>query len=392
VSQSRSRFPRGQAAIVGIGCTDFSKDSGVSTFTLAARAVKAAMADAGLKVSDIDGLATFGTVDSTSPNLLAQALGVQSMRYYVDQWLGGSVCMSVLGQAALAVSAGVADCVVVYRALNGRSEIRKNGSGGVSGPMPWDIQFKLSAGYLSPAQEFGAIARTHMERYGTTNEDLGRLAILCRANALDNERAQMRQPMTMDDYLASPWIAEPFRKFDCCLESDGAVAAVIVSTERAKDLPHRPVLVQGAAWGGGVNIANNGYEDLTESPAKKIAERLFDAAGMSVKDIDFAELYDCFTYTLLSQIEGYGFAKPGDVPAMVKDGAFNRSDGKTPINTHGGLLSEAYIHGFNHLYEAVQQIRGDAAHRQVKKHDVALVTGQVGYLSGYSSAAILAGA
>jgi acetyl-CoA acetyltransferase len=364
----------------------------VSTFTLAARAIRAAVKDAGLELKDIDGLATYGTSDSISPNMLAQALGVQSMRFYLDQYMGGSVSLSVLGNAALAVSAGVADVVVCYRALNGRSEIRKNGSTMSTSRLPWDIPFKLSSGMVQPANEFGMIARTHMERFGTKHEDFGRLAMLCRRNALDNERAQMRKPMTMEDYLESPWIAEPLRKFDCCLESDGAVAIVLVSAERAKDLPHRAALVQGAAWGGGVNIVNNGYTDLTESPAKVIAERLYSNAGLGPSDIDFAELYDCFTYTLLSQIEGYGFAESGGVPDKMADGAFERATGSLPINTHGGLLSEAYIHGLNHVYEAVQQIRGDAAHRQVAKHDVALVTGQVGYLSGYSSAAILVGA
>jgi acetyl-CoA acetyltransferase len=170
------------------------------------------------------------------------------------------------------------------------------------------------------------------------------------------------------------------------------VAIVVTSTERARDLPHRPVLIQGAAWGGGVNISNNGFDDLAVSPAGPLAERLYKSAGMGPQDIDFAELYDCFTFPLLSQIEGYGFAEPGGVPDMLKDGAFDRAGGKLPINTHGGLLSEAYIHGLNHVYEAVEQIRGDAAHRQVKKHDTALVTGQLGYISGYSSAVILGGA
>jgi acetyl-CoA acetyltransferase len=377
---------------VGIGCTEFSRESGVSVFTLATRAVKAAVADAGLRVSDIDGLATFGTNDSVAPNVLAQALGVQSMSYYVDQWYGGSVSLSIIGQATLAVSAGVADCVVCYRAINGRSEMRLNGSATSVSRPPWDMAVKGSAGIVAPAQEIALAARSHMERYGTTSEDLGRIALLSRRNALDNDRAMMRTPMTMDDYLASRWIVDPFRKFDCCLETDGAVAVVVVSAERAKDLPHRPALVLGAAWGGGVNIVNNGHDDLSESPAQLIAPRLYDAAGLGPSDIDFAELYDCFTYTVLSQIEGYGFAKSGGVPDMLADGAFDRSDGSLPINTHGGLLSEGYLHGMNHVYEAVQQIRGDAGDRQVRRNDVALVTGQLGYVSGYSSAAVLVGA
>jgi acetyl-CoA acetyltransferase len=392
VSDRQSRFPRGQAAIVGIGCTEFSKDSGVSTFTLATRVIRKAIEDAGLKIGDIDGLATYGANDPVSPNVLGQALGIQSMNFYCDQRLGGSVSMSIIGQSALAVSAGVADCVVCYRALNGRSETRMNGTSSSISKPPWDIQFKMANGYIVPAQEMAMNARAHMLRYGTRNEDFGRIAVLSRTNALDNERAMMRKPMTLDDYMASDWIAEPFHKLDCCLETDGAVAVVIVNAERAKDLPHRPVLIQGAAWGGGISIINNGFDDVAESPARPIADRLFKSAGMQPSDIDFAEFYDCFTYPVLSQIEGYGFAKPGEVPGMLEDGYFNRAGGTLPFNTHGGLLSEGYIHGMNHVYEAVEQIRGDAGVRQVAKNDVALVTGQLGYISGYSSATILAGA
>jgi acetyl-CoA acetyltransferase len=388
-----ARFPRGQAALVGIGCTEFSRDSGVGVFTLAARAVKAAVADAGLQLGDVDGLCTFGVNDSIAPNILAQALGIKSLSFYVDQFYGGSVSLSMIGQATLALSAGVADCVVCYRALNGRSGVRVSGSGGGGGGrQPWDMQFKASAGYIAPSQEIAMAARAHMLKYGTTSEDFGRIAILCRSHALDNERAMMRKPMTMEDYLDSRWIVDPFRKFDCCLETDGAVAVVLVRADRAQDLPHRPVLVQGAAWGGGITVVNNGHTDLTESPAKPIAERLYAAAGMGPSDIEFAELYDCFTYNVLSQIEGYGFAEPGAVPGMLTEGHFDRSSGSLPLNTHGGLLSEGYIHGLNHVYEAVEQLRGEAGHRQLTRHDAAIVTGQLGYVSGYSSAAVLVGA
>jgi acetyl-CoA acetyltransferase len=386
-----SQFPRAQAAIAGIGCTEFSKDSGMSTFGLAARAIKTAVADAGLELSDIDGLATFGPGDSIPPNTLAQGLGIPSMNWFLDQYLGGSVSLSVIGTAALAVASGVADCVVCYRALNGRSEQRMNASG-AGAKQPWDVQYKMETGYVVPAQEMGMAARAHMERYGTTNEDFGRLAIMCRNHALDNERAMMRdRPMTMDDYLASPWISEPFRVFDCCLETDGAVALVIVNAERAKDAPHRPVYLQGAAWGGGVSIYSS-VADLADSPAKPIAKRLWANAGIGPADLDFAELYDCFTFTLLAQIEGYELAEPGGVPDMLKDGAFDRAGGSMPVNTAGGLLSEGFLHGFNHVYEAVEQIRGEAAHRQVANHDTALVAGQLGYISAYSSALVLAGA
>lgn len=388
-----ARFPRGEAAIVGIGCTEFSKDSGVGVFTLAARAVKAAVEDAGLDLADVDGLCTYGVNDSIPPNVLAQSLGIQSLSFYVDQFYGGSVSLTMLGQATMALATGVADCVVVYRALNGRSGARLNGSGaGGGGRLPWDMQFKVSAGVVAPSQEIAMAARAHMEKYGTTSEDFGRIAVLSRNHALDNERAMMRTPMTLDDHQASRWIVEPFHKFDCCLETDGAVAIALVRADRAKDLPHRPVLVQGAAWGGGITVVNNGHTDLTRSPAGPIAERVYAAAGLGPSDVELAELYDCFTYNVLSQIEGYGFAEPGGVPDKLRDGAFDRATGQLPLNTHGGLLSEGYLHGLNHVYEAVEQVRGEAGHRQVERHDVALVTGQLGYVSGYSSAAVLVGA
>jgi len=281
----------------------------------------------------------------------------------------------------------------VYRALNGRSGQRLNGSGAMNAArLPLDMQFKMPAGCIAPSQEIALAARSHMLRYGTTSEDLGRIAVLSRTNALDNDRAMMRKPMSMDDYLASRWIAEPFRKFDCCLETDGAVAIVLVRADRARDLPHRPVLVQGAAWGGGITIVNNGHTDLSESPARPIADRVYASSGLGPADMDFAELYDCFTYNVLSQIEGYGFAEPGTVGDRLAAGDFDRSGGSLPLQTHGGLLSEGYLHGMNHVYEAVEQLRGEAGDRQVERHDTALVTGQLGYVSGYSSATVLVGA
>ncbi len=250
----------------------------------------------------------------------------------------------------------------------------------------------MPSGYVAAAQEIAMAASTHMARFGTTSEDLGRIAILSRTHALDNERAVMRTPFTMEEYLASRWVVEPFRLFDCCLQTDGAAAVVLVAADQAADLPHRPVYVRGAAWGGGLNLVNNGRTDLADSPANLIADKLYRVAGLGPSDIDFAEFYDCFTYTVLSQIEGYGFAEPGTVPGMLADGAFDRATGSLPVNTHGGLLSEGYIHSVNHLYEAVEQIRGDAGVRQVARHDTALVTGQLGYLSGYSSALVVEGA
>jgi acetyl-CoA acetyltransferase len=391
---NQSSFPRSQAAIVGIGCTEYSRRSEVSAFALTVHAVKAAVADAGLELSDVDGLCTFGPDDGVSPAYLAPALGIESMNFFLEHKFGGSIGLSVIGQAALAVSAGVADCVVMYRAMNGFSQ---RGAGSATTEprslgATWDTQYKFPSGYVAAAQGIALAASAHMARYGTRNEDLGALAMLCRNNAVDNERAVMRVPFTIDEYMASRWVAEPFHLLDCCLQTDGGTALVIVRSDRAKDLRHRAVAIRGAAWGGGINLVNAGRSDMSVSPADLIAPKLYGAAGLGPDDIDFAEFYDCFTYTLLSQLEGYGFAEPGGVPDKVADGVFDRASGAVPINTHGGLLSEAYVQAVNHVYEAVEQIRGDAGGRQVARHDTALVTGELGYSSGYSCGLVLEGA
>ena len=234
-------------------------------------------------------------------------------------------------------------------------------------------------------------ACAHMERYGTTSEDFGRLAILCRTSALDNERAMMRKPMTLDDYLASAWISEPFRVFDCCLETDGAVAIAIVSADRARDLPHRPVMLQGAAWGGGVNLYNNGTTDLAESPAKLIAKRLYHTAGSARPTSTLPSCTTASRSRSWPRSRAMGSPRTAECPTCSAT-ARSIDTGVVPVNTHGGLLSEGYLHGFNHVYEAVQQIRGEAEHRQVDRHDLGLVAGQLGYISAYSSALVVTGA
>ena len=234
-------------------------------------------------------------------------------------------------------------------------------------------------------------ARAHMERFGTTSEDFGRLAILCRTNALDNERAMMRRPMTMDDYLASAWISEPFRLFDCCLETDRAVAIAIVSADRAKDLPHRPAPPRGAAWGGGVNLYNNGTTDLAESPVKPIAKRLYHAAGCRPRRHRLRRALRLFHLHAVGPDRGLrvrrGRWRARHAPRRCLTGPTET----LPVNTHGGPPSQGYLHGFNHVYEAVEQIRGEAEHRQVDRHDVGLVAGQLGYITAWSLVFVLAG-
>ncbi|MFI6294124.1 thiolase C-terminal domain-containing protein [Nonomuraea sp. NPDC050790] len=366
-----------RTAVVGVGYTPFTKDSQVSTLTLACRAIMAALGDAGLTPSDVDGLATHRVGDSAAPSLVGPALGLDDPSWYLDQFGGGSVSHAVAGQAALAVAAGLADTVVFYRAVNARSEFRM---GQAANPSP-EVQYHAPYGLTVPAQHFALAARAHMLRYGTTEEDFGRIAVRQRAHAVKNPRALMRTPITLDDYLASRWVAEPFRLLDCCLETDGACALVITTAERARSLRRTPVLISAAAWGGGQSFLSGA--DPTVSAAATLAPRLYGQAGLTPSDIDVAQLYDCFTYSVLVQLEDYGFCAKGE------GGPFVASGEGPPVNTHGGFLSEGYVHGINHLAEAVSQLRGDAGDRQVPGARVALSTSQPGYILPATSALIL---
>ncbi|MCR9096586.1 MAG: acetyl-CoA acetyltransferase [bacterium] len=378
---------RDRVAIAGIGCTPYSKDSGVSTLTLATRAIMAALDDAGLPPDALDGIATYRVGDSVLPAVVAQSLGLRDPRYFVDQFGGGSVSHAVVGQAALAIAAGVAETVVCYRALNARSEFRMGGTGR---PLvdAVETQYQAPYGYFVPPQQFAMAARAHMERYGTTEEQLGHVAVQQRANAAKNERAMMRAPIELADHLASRPVVEPFRLLDCCLETDGAVAILLTTPERARDLKKHPVSISGAAWGGGQTLYSNQQPDTTTTSAADLAPRLFEMAGVGQQDIDVAQLYDCFTYSVIVQLEDYGFCPKGEGGPFVESGA-TRSDGALPVNTHGGFLSEGYVHGLNHVYECVSQLRGEAGARQVEGAEIGLSTAQPGYVAGNASALIL---
>jgi len=372
---------RDRAAIVGVGYTDFMKNSGVSTLALALRAIHAACDDAGISFKELDGVATHRVGDSVQGAVVLNALGMTDPKFYVDQFGGGSASHTVVGQAAMAVATGVADYVVCWRAINARSEYRMGGTGRPP-PDVVEFQYQTPYGYATPPQQFASMASAYMAKYGATREDFGRVAIRQRDNASRNERAMMRTPITMDDYLSSRWIVEPLCLFDCCLETDAAIAVVVTSAERARDLKHTPVLVSGAAWGGGHTLYSNHREDLTTSAAAAMSKRLYAMAGTGPADIDVGCIYDAFTPLVLVQLEDYGFCAKGEAGAFVAEGTF-------PFNPHGGHLSAGYVHGINHIAEAVEQLRGNAGARQVQGAEVALSTGQSGYVAGSSSALIL---
>jgi len=372
-------------AIVGIGGypTPYTKNSGVSVLTLALQASKNAIEDAGLTLKDIDGIVTFSLNDSVNTNMVATHLGLPVLRYAVDYTAGGNVACAVVANAAMAVATGQANNVLVYRAMNGSSGIRYSEGdrttlrSATSVGSDAEPQFLAPYGALVAPHYFALLTRRHMIQYGLTSRQLGAVAVTCRKNALMNDRAQMRKPMTMEDYENNRVIYDPLRVYDCCLTSDGACALVVTSAEKARDLKHPPVYIMATAEGSGPYPRGlmwaNYWHDHTESWAKYVAPTLWERAGIGPKDIGFAELYDCFTVSVTCQLEDFGFCKKGEGGPFVEGGRIGLT-GELPINTNGGLLSEAYIHGLNLTVEAVSQLRGDAGVRQVRNAEIGLVT------------------
>ncbi len=372
---------RDRAAIVGVGATPYSRSSGVSTLNLALQAIRAALDDAGLTIADLDGVATHRVGDSVQASVVAHALGIDDLRFHLDMFGGGSQSHATIANAAMAIATGMADVVVCWRSINARSEFRMGGTGRPP-PDVVEFQYQTPYGFATPPQQFAMWARAWMHRFGVTSDDLGGVAVRQREAAVENPAALMRAPITLDDYLASRWIVEPFRLFDCCLETDAAVALVLTSAKRARDLARPPVLVSGAVFGGGHTLFSNRRGDLTTSAAAQLAPRLWSMAGVGPADVDVACLYDAFTPLVLVQLEDYGFCGKGEAAAYYAATTL-------PVNPHGGHLSEGYVHGLNHAAEAVRQLRNECGPRQVAGARVALSTGQPGYVAGTSSAVVL---
>lgn len=358
-------------AIVGIGRTAFSRNSGRTTRAMAVAACREAIEDAGLTPADIDGLSTFMVYDSELPINVGWALGIQDLTWVNAMLGGGNLAADQIATAAAAIEAGLCKAVLVYRSLNGRSGHR---FGTVEGPLqvPDNEQFDTASGYLVPPNWFAMWARRHQHEYGTTPEDLGHIAITQRAHAIPNEHAVRREPLTMDDYLSSRWINDPFRVLDCTSEVDGAVAVLVVGEDIARNTRQDPIWLvdsvhsqSGSGW--------SQWDDMTEMYSRTAGPKLWKKTGLSPSDIDVACMYDCFTYTVLTTMEGYGFCEKGGAGEFFASGRATYG-GDVVVNPHGGLLSEGYIHGFNHHYEAVLQLRHAAGHRQVENAQLALVT------------------
>lgn len=367
---------RDRCAIAGIGCTPYSKRSGVTVLELATEACARAAADAGIDLDEIDGVVSFNFGDSVPSMAVATALGLSDPQYVVEFSSGGNAANLITLTATAAIEAGLARNVLCFRAMNGRSGFRLGGGRQLAAHGV--TQFTAPYGWITYPQAMAMWCRRHMIRYGTTREQLGAVATAFRDNAVLNDRAMLRTPLSMHDYLNARPIVDPFGLYDICLESDGACAVLVTSAERARDLRHRPVYITGGAYGGGRQQGEDLFDairwpELSENYSRYIAADLWRSAGLGPSDVDVAEIYDCFTYSVLMQLEGLGFCAEGEGGPFVASGALRR-DGALPTNTHGGLLSEAYIHGFNHVYEAVEQLRGTAGPRQVAGARVALTT------------------
>jgi acetyl-CoA acetyltransferase len=374
----------GKAAIVGIGATEFSKDSGRSELRLAAEAVRAAIADAGLAPSDVDGLVTF-SMDNNTEVAVAREVGIPSLRFFSRIQYGGGAACATVQQAAMAVATGVADVVVCYRAFNERSGQRfgqvSSALAGAPTSSGVDAAWSYPMGLSTPAGQVAMIARRYMHEYGATSADFGRVAVADRKHAATNPNAFFYgRPITLEEHQASRWIVEPLHLLDCCQESDGGVALVVTSAERAHDLPHRPAMIRGAAQGSGADqfVMTSYYRDgLTGLPEMGlVGEQLWRQAGLAPEDVDVAILYDHFTPFVLIQLEELGFCPRGEARHFIADGALELG-GRLPTNPHGGQLGEAYIHGMNGIAEGVRQVRGSAVN-QVDEVEHVVVTAGTG--------------
>lgn len=376
-----------ETAIAGIGLTEFSKHSGVSELSLAAQCVKAACDDAGISPAEIDGFVTY-TLDSTDEIEVARAVGAADLSFFSRINYGGGAAVGTIAQAAMAVATGQATTVVCYRAMNGRSGKRMGQ--GVSGEITssdlihWS--WYMPYGMLIPGSWIAMIANKYMHKYGVTREDLALVAISQRNHALRNPRAYgYGKPLTMEAYLQSKLIAEPLCLYDFCQETDGGCAILVTSAERASDLKQKPAVIRAvtqASTRGQEQMTSYYRDELVSLPEMEMAaRRVYAMANLGPDDIDAACLYDAFSSEIIMQLESFGFCGPGEGKYLVREGALD-IDGRLPNNTHGGLISEGYIHGMNNIAEGVRLIRGTSTGQPPKAVNHVLVSSGVGVPTG----------
>lgn len=378
-----------QAAIAGFGATPYYRrgESWPQTITeMAGTAILAALEDAGLSVKDVDGFAYYcgaksgyaGDASMDAP-LLMETLGIPEISFTASLTSGGGGSAGSIDLAAAAIESGRAKCIVTVLALQQPPTSRLGNVFAASAPTP-ELSFLQPSGLTGPGQAMALLARRHMHLYGTRREAFAEVAISSRLNASNRPSALKRTPLTLDEYFSSRMIADPLCLYDFCLETDGAVAFITTSAERARDLRQKPAYVMASAHGGhsdwgrafaGMNMRGDAFASSGHQP---IAKRLYEHAGITPSDVDVAQIYDHFTPLVVMQLEDYGFCAKGEGGAFVESGAIRFKGGSIPVNTHGGNHSEAYIIGMTHIREAVEQIRGVAIN-QVPNANIALVTG-----------------
>lgn len=373
---------RGEAAIVGIGQTEYSKDSGKTELALACEAIKNAAEDAGISMAEIDGVVRYDG-DTVAEAALTSHVGLRNLRWMSSAGYGGSAGNAVIAHAAAAIAAKLATTVVCYRALNERSGRRygqaetwiagrKRVGGSKAFRMPW--------GMLAPPHSYGMFARRHMIEYGTTSEQFGAVAVALRKHASRNPNAMMQKPITLEDHQNSRLIADPLHLLDCCIESDGACAVIVTTADRAASLRNTPASILGVAQGSGTRAHGSVFrESLSVAESTNTARDVYASAGLGPQDIDVLMVYDHFTPFVIFSLEAYGFCKPGEGGAFVEGGRIEIG-GELPINTHGGNHSEAYIHGLPHVIESVRQLRGTST-SQVEGAEIVLSCSSVAQLS-----------
>jgi acetyl-CoA acetyltransferase len=363
------------AAIAGVGYTPLYKESNRSVLDLAAEACAGALDDAGMAASEVDGIASFMVMhDSVPCQAVATSLGVPELSIALDIDLGGQAPCYLVWLAANLINAGAVNSVLVFRAMNGRSANRVGtmefaGMGG---------QFRYPIGYDAYLMYVAMWGQRFLYETGQGELDLAGVVLNQRQYALENERAVRRRPLDLGSYLAEPMVVDPYRADDCTVEVDGACAVLVTSVERARDLRRPPALIASGAYRAGsrpgLDIGDHlMWADFTRNYTSVLAQDLFGRAGISPSDVEMAEIYDCFSSTVLIGLEGLGLVERGQSGAFVRDGN-TRLDGVLPTNTHGGLLSEGYLHGMNTVTEAALQVQGRAGVRQSPRHEICVVT------------------
>jgi acetyl-CoA acetyltransferase len=378
-------------AIAGLGLTEMGKVYGRSSTSLAAEAVRGAVADAGLALGELDGLLVSSGMKQDVGVGLAAVLGLHELSVLNQVNAFGATAGVMVAQAAQAIAAGAATTVACVFA---DSPLRPKESAGSTYAAPQHsgrdravrgfAGWSVASGAINPNILYALCARRHMERYGTTSEQLGEIAVAQRAWAARNPLAQIREPITIADHQDSRWIADPLHLLDCCLVSNGAVAVVVTAADRAADLARPPVHLWGHGQAHAPRRMHAGSDWGLVTPAARSGPQAMRMAGIGVDDVDVAEIYDCYTYTVLVTLEDYGFCAKGDGGPFVSDGSL-APGGTLACNTGGGQLSSYYMWGFTPLSEAVIQARGAGGDRQAPRNDLLLVSGNGGILEHHST-------